>query len=145
MKIIKDNTITENIKKKTYNIICRHCGSELEISNDDLTYGAFGVGYINCPCCGKKNENEYFDDIDLNFENLCFPQHYYCFKDGINLSNDEINEDVRHLLEELNNCEEEYGVYRFVGSGNSIIFCFKFEDEYAIYVCKDYYETSIPR
>ena len=48
-------------------------------------------------------------------------------------------------IDSLEKREEDYGEFALTGSGNTMVFAVKYEDEYAIYVTKEYYESSIPR
>jgi hypothetical protein len=55
-------------------------------------------------CCGEEIEID--DGIDLTSENLRFPQHYYSFENGKDLSNDEIDKYVKECINALRNSEQ---------------------------------------
>ena len=149
MIVLKDkhNHVTQRqdeSKPKTYKITCEHCNSELEVEDDDIQVGAYGMGYVVCPCCGEETyADELADYFSLTKENVEFPTHYYSFNKAVNIDDDTINKLVKECIERFDpNDENDY--VRCIGSGNTMVFVFKMVDEYEIYVCKNYQETSLP-
>jgi hypothetical protein len=134
-------------KPKTYKITCEHCGSELEVEDDDVQVGAYGMGYVVCPCCGEKTySDELADYFPLTKDNLKFPTHYTSSSsDGVHINDDTINKWVKECIDKFDpNDENDW--CRFTGSGDTMVFVFKFytDEEYDVYVCKNYYETFMP-
>lgn len=83
--------------------------------------------------------------IDLNSSNIEFPLHFMPPSDNaVDMGNAKIQEWVRERLRMAESDTEDYGHY-FTGSGNTMVFVFKYEDEYDVYVTKKYWECSIPR
>ena len=130
------------------NIIeCTGCKVKLEYDVADIQVGAYGCAYVECPKCG---ELIFIDSevhsITLTKDNIQFPQHFWeTGPNAVNLSDRKINQYVRECIDALEKREENYGEYALTGSGNTMVFAVKYEDEYAIYVTKGYYESSIPR
>lgn len=137
MKIIKNLCVNNNTKRVT----CYNCKSELEITNDDLEVGKYGLKYFVCPCCGECSYIEEDEDsVTLTEDNLNFPQHYDNFKKE-NVSDDMINKLVKKSIEQLK--YEQVGNYVTRETGNVFVEVFKYEDGYDIIVAKNYYETHI--
>ena len=133
-------------KPKTYKITCEHCDSELEVEDDDISVGMYGMGYVVCPCCGEETSaDELADYFPLTKDNVEFPTHYYSFSDGVHIDDDTVNKWVKECIEEFDpNDENDW--CRFTGSGDTMVFVSKLDEdeEYDVYVCKNYYETFIP-
>ena len=86
-----------------------------------------------------------WDYFQLTKDNVEFPTHYYSFSDGVHIDDDTINEWVKECIEEFDpNDENDW--CRFTGSGDTMVFVSKLDEdeEYDVYVCKNYYETFIP-
>lgn len=148
MKVLKDNFCVEENKDKlkTYHIICENCNSELEVTDDDISVGTYGMGYVVCPCCDEKTyPDEFADRFPLTKDNLVFPLHYSSSSNGVPIDDDTINKWVRECIDKFDENDENDWV-RFVGSGDTMVIVFKMagDEEYDIYVCKNYYETFIP-
>lgn len=151
MIVLKDkyNHVTQKqdeFKPKTYKITCEHCDSELEVEDDDIQVGAYGMGCVVCPCCGEETyADELADYFPLTKDNVEFPTHYCSFNDGVHIDDDTINKLVKECIEKFDpNDENDW--CRFTGSGNAMVFVFKLDEdeEYDVYVCKNYYETFVP-
>lgn len=120
------------------------CGAELEYDKDDIHIGALGCYHITCPICGKEIMLDEEKGIELDENNLKFPTHYFDYKNGNKIEDERINEWVRKCIKYLKENEDEF--YTFIGSGNTMVFVFKLEDdeEYYIHVSKNGYETYLP-
>ena len=127
--------------KKEAPYLCEYCGEEL---HGEVQVGQLGLKYIHCDNCGEDSYNEDLGEIELTKDNLHFPQHYYCFKNGIDQSDEWIDKQVRKGLEYLKNNPTEDFVE--LGTGNTNICITKYEDdeEYRVVVSKGYYDTNIP-
>lgn len=123
-------------------IKCEWCNSVLEYEGSDIYYGEFGCAFIDCPVCKTKIE---LPDLPmgLTVDNVRWPQHFSHMSDkAAHLSDDQVQTRINECLKVLKN--EEPGDYAFSGTGDTMVFAFKFEDEYAVYVTQNYFETSIP-
>ena len=133
-------------KPKTYKITCEHCDSELEVEDNDIQVGTHGMGYVVCPCCGEETyADELADYFQLTKDNVEFPTHYYSFSDGVHIDDDTVNKWIKECIEKFDpNDENDW--CRFIGSGDTMVIVSKLDEdeEYDVYVCKNYYETFIP-
>ena len=146
MKILEDKCSKEKSKPKVYHITCEQCGSKLEITDDDISVGMYGMGYVVCPCCGEKTyPDEFADRFPLTKDNLRFPIHYSSFNKAISVDDDTINKWVKECIDRFDPNDENDWV-RYAGSRDTMVFVFKFDEnkEYDVYVCKNYYETFVP-
>lgn len=133
-------------KPKTYKITCENCDSELEVEDDDIQVGEYGMGYVVCPCCSEKTyPDEFANRLSLTKDNLEFPTHYASFSEGVHIDDDKINKWVKECIEKFDT-NDKNDWCRFTGSGDTMIFVFKLDEdkEYDVYVCKNYYETFVP-
>lgn len=129
---------------KVYRAICDECRAELEYEYEDTYEGYAGMRHIKCPECGYEIMSVDFDGIDLDENNVKYTTHFYMMGENAkDISNEEIQTWVRQCLSRLAVCED--GDYTLSGSGNTIVFAFKSEEEYTIYVAKNYAELSITR
>lgn len=135
MNIIKDNIIPDRLT-------CS-CGTVLEYTEQDIIHDNTGSS-ISCPVCGDKiSFNNYEKDITI--ENIIYPDDFHDFKDGVIIEDTRINEWIKTCLKNVKNKSEDYGVFNFIGSGNTKVIVFKFEDEYDVTVCTGFHEASITR
>ena len=117
---------------------CPHCQYTISYTEDEVDrVENEGLGVI-CPNC---NESIVLEHI----EPFTFPDTFYHFgtsEGAVSLSNDKIQEYVNIVKHKLQQ-ECQVGEYTFIGSGDTMVFGFKFEDEDVIYVAKNYWEDSV--
>lgn len=149
MKIIKNNiTKEENFEEQNLKfpmkVICENCKSEIELDENDVEVGAFGLYNFTCPCCDELSGAN--DGIELTSDNLQFPKHYYHFGDGVHISENEIDRYVKECINSLRNSSDENFYHTCTGSGDTIVHVMRYDDDenFVINVCRDYYETEIP-
>lgn len=147
MRIIENNYRSNNpvpTKENKWFMVCERCWSVLEIEARDTYIGALGCRYVKCPCCGEEIVLD--DGITLTSENLSFPRHYFSFKDGVILTNKEVDKYVRECIEALRNSKDKNFYATHTGTGNTHVFVFKYDgdEEYFVYVGKGGYETCVP-
>lgn len=143
------------IKKKiqeTTQIECAWCESILEYVNEDIQLDNENQKYIICPECDHLT---YLIDMDkdpeekiLTINNIQFPEDFYQFgtsDHAVKIDDEEINERIQKCLEALEENKKDYGVFHYIGSGDSVVIVVKHEDEYVVFICKDYYEAAIER
>lgn len=119
---------------------CPHCQYTISYTEDEVDrVENDGLGVI-CPNC---NESIVLEHI----KHFTFPDTFYHFgtsEGAVCLSDDEIQryvDIVKHKLQQ----ECQVGDYTFTGSGDTMVFGFKFEDEDEIIVAKNYWEESVFR
>lgn len=141
MKIIEDNFNKKRSKTKQF--ICDNCKSKIEYDQNDVRYGAYGVGEIVCPLCKKINVLEE-ENLELTVDNLRFPLHFRSSVEGVNISDSDIIGYIKRGHEYLRENKEEYAWY--TASGNTVIIVWHFDgdEDYEVIVSRDYYQTYLP-
>jgi DNA-directed RNA polymerase subunit RPC12/RpoP len=130
---------------KVYRTVCFECEATLEYEESDTYIGALGGRELICPSCGEKIFVDEPEGIDLNSSNIEFPKHFFAPSDRAkDIDNATIQQWVKERLHMAESDTENYGHY-LTGSGNTIVFVVKYEDEYSVYVTNKYWECSIPR
>ena len=139
MRVIEDNFNKEKFNKTENIYTCNNCMSKVDADDDDLQVGEFGNYYYVCPCCGEKT---YLDSgIELNKDNIRFPQHYCSTLTGIDISDDKINKMVKECIERIEKIDSDF-VY--TATGNTFVLVTKEGDDgYYIFVSKGYYESYV--
>lgn len=132
------NEPNETIEKRPIITTCLHCQYTISYTEDEVErVSNDGLGII-CPNC---NESIVLGHI----EPFTFPNTFYHFgasEGAVCLSDDEVQRYVNIIKRKLQQ-ECQVGEYAFTGSGDTMVFGFKFEDEDAIYVAKNYWEDSV--
>lgn len=132
-------------KKETeiYKVACK-CGCKFECEQSDLFEGAWGEYTVDCPICGEVNYIDEIHSVELNERNLKFPTHFFCYENGVNISNEEIQKWARNHIAEMKRDGDEF---RVSGSGNATVITLDMDDdnEYVTIVAKDYWECVIPK
>ena len=122
------------------------CGAELEYLPSDMHEGAYGCMYITCPVCEKEILLDDEDPVELTAETLEWPKHFSLPADtDVKVTDATIQRWMNTCLSQLKSDIYKDGSCIQMGSGDSIVWMFKYEDEYAVYVSKSYAATSIPR
>ena len=117
---------------------CPHCQYTISYTEDEVErVENDGVGII-CPNCNGSIVTEHI-------EPFTFPDTFYYFgvsEGTVCLSDDEIQHYVDVIKRKLQQ-ECQVGEYAFTGTGDTMVFGFRFEDEDVIYVTKNYWEDSV--
>ena len=134
MKVISRNETKEVDYPKR--IICDHCGAKLEYDKDDEFVGLWGMKCITCPECMK--------DVFVS-DHRVEPPNWKATFDHINsatakeLKNEDIQEYIDNCYKYLTN-EAKPGDFYMTGSGDTMVFGFRYEDTVDLYVTRDFYE-----
>lgn len=125
-------------------VTCYNCETELEIEEQDTHVGYPGAMYFTCPVCGEESMIDELDGIILTKDNIEFPQHFYYFGNGVDLTSEEIRKYINDAINFFRNNPDNF-CYT-TGSGNTGILVQNFsgDHEYHVVVTKDFYETEIP-
>lgn len=119
---------------------CPHCQYTISYTENEVErVENDGFGVI-CPHC---NESIVLKHI----EPFTFPNTFYHFstsESAVCLNDEEIQEYVNIVKRKLQQ-ERKVGEYAFTGSGDTMVFGFKMEDEDLIFVAKNYWEDSVFR
>lgn len=134
MKVIKKNEVeTSEYPKRT---ICEHCGVELEYDKDDEFIGLWGMKCVTCPEC---NEDCFVSDHRVEPPNWKATFDYINSATAKELKNEDIQEYIDNCYKYLMN-EAKPGDFYMTGSGDTMVFGFRYEDTVDLYVTRDYYE-----
>ena len=134
MKVIKKNEVETSEYPKR--IVCDHCDAELEYDKDDEFVGLWGMKCITCPEC---NEDCFVSDHRVE------PPNWKATFDHVNsatakeLKNEDIQEYIDNCYKYLMNVAKP-GDFYMTGSGDTMVFGFRYEDTVDLYVTRDYYE-----
>lgn len=129
---------SEVIERHPIIITCPNCQYTISYTEDEVERVTNDGNGILCPNCDEVIVTE-------PIEPFTFPNTfcYYGEKDGaIPLTNEQVQKYVnivKHALQQ----ETQVGEYTSAGSGDTMVFGFKFEDEDLIYVTKNYWVDSI--
>lgn len=93
---------------------------------------------LRCPVCHNKFE------IDDNKFTCQYPQTFFDFSDGVDISNERINEQIRNMIQSLAKSDEAND-YRMSATGNTCVMVFRYDYDkaYEIVVTKNYQSTVI--
>ncbi len=133
--------LNKDVEQTFYRQQCEKCHAELEFAIDDTYEGAYGARYLICPICGEELMTE-VDGVELTPDNIKFPIHFYKVgEDAVNIKDEEIQKWVRQGLNAFKNGKAKDFWYQ--GTGDSFMIILEMEDEYCIYIMKNYWEGSI--
>lgn len=125
------------INKRPIITTCPHCQYTISYTEDEVERVDNESMGVICPHCGGVIETE-------RIEPFTFPDTFYHFDTNkVSKLTDEETQHyvdiVKHKLQQ----ELEVGEYTFTGTGDTMVFGFKFEDEDVIYVAKNYWEDGV--
>ena len=116
---------------------CPHCQYTISYMEDEVErVDNEGVGVL-CPNCEEPI-------VTKRIKPFTFPDTFYHF--GTNETSKLTNEETQHYVDIVKRKlqqECQVGEYAFTGSGDTMVFGFKFEDEDEIIVAKNYWEESM--
>ena len=116
---------------------CPHCQYTISYTEDEVErVGNESMG-VYCPHCGGVVETEHIDPFT-------FPDTFYHF--DTNETSKLADEETQHYVDIVKRKlqqELEIGEYTFTGTGDTMVFGFKFEGEDEIIVAKNYWEESV--
>ena len=119
---------------------CPNCQYTISYTEDEVERVENDSLGVICPNC---NESIVLEHI----EPFTFPDTFYHFgtrESSVCLNDNEVQHYVDIVKRKLQQ-ECQVGDYTFTGSGDTMVFGFKFEDEDVIYVSKNYWEDSVFR
>lgn len=132
------NELNKTIEKRPIITTCPYCHYTISYTEDEVErVSNEGLG-VMCPNC---NELIVLERI----EPFTFPDTFYHFganEGAVCLSDDEVQSYVDIVKRKLQQ-ELEVDEYTFAGTGDTMVFGFKFEDEDEIIVAKNYWEESV--
>lgn len=117
---------------------CPHCHYTISYTTDEIERVSNNAVGVLCPQCGEVIETTHITPFT-------FPDTFYHYGESegtARLSDEEIQYYVDIVKRQLQQ-ELKVGEYKFTGTGDTIVFGFKFEDEDVIYVAKNYWEETV--
>jgi len=134
-------TVKSKIKSKPINeCVCDECGAELRYEQDDVYVGLFGAEGVKCPECG----NFVFIDSDKPRISPKFPDTFYHTEaeDSPCKLNDE---EIQTYVDKVIKHEKELkpGQFTACGTGDVMVYLFKYGNETEIVVSKNGWSDTI--
>ena len=117
---------------------CPNCQYTISYTEDEVEHVDNESMGVICPHCGGVVETEHI-------EPFTFPDTFYHFgtsEGAVCLSDDEVQQYVNVVKCKLQQ-ECQVGEYTSAGSGDTMVFGFKLEDEDEIIVAKNYWTDSV--
>lgn len=117
---------------------CPNCQYTISYTEDEVEHVDNESMGVICPHCGGVVETEHI-------EPFTFPDTFYHFgtsEGAVCLSDDEVQQYVNVVKCKLQQ-ECQVGEYTSAGSGDTMVFGFKMEDEDEIIVAKNYWTDSV--
>ena len=119
---------------------CPHCQYTISYTEDEVERVTNDSVGILCPNCDEPIVTKHIGPFT-------FPDTFYHFgtsEGAVCLSDDGVQKYVDIVKRKLQQ-ECQVGDYTFAGTGDTMVFGFKFEDEDEIIVAKNYWEESVFR
>ena len=126
------------LKSEPITTTCPHCHYTISYTEDEVERVTNDCVGIICPNCNGSIVTEHI-------EPFTFPNTFYHFgtnEGAVCLSDKQVQSYVDIVKRKLQQ-ELQVGEYTFAGSGDTMVFGFKFEDEDQIIVAKNYWEDSV--
>ena len=127
-------------------VFCDECQAELEVEENDVFVGEFGCHLFKCPCCGREVAIDGIErDTPPTFRKTFF--HYSATKEGTvqsrHIPDDEIQRMIDKCVSNLISDDVEASEFSVQGTGDTVVYAFKYEDCIDILVTQDYYEDTL--
>ena len=125
-------------------VFCDECQAELEIEESDVFVGEFGCHLFKCPCCGREVAIDGIErDMPPTFKKTFWHTHVDKSNDTKHIEDDEVQRMINHCVSNLISDDVEAGEFSMQGTGDTVVYAFKYEDCIDILVTQDYYEDTL--
>lgn len=125
-------------------VMCENCQAELEIEADDVFVGEFGCYLFKCPCCGHMTAIDGMErDTPPTFRKTFWHTYVDKSNDTKHIENDEVQQMINHCVSNLISDDVEAGEFSMQGTGDTVVYAFKYKDCIEILVTQDYYEDTL--
>ena len=125
-------------------VFCDECQAELEVEENDVFVGEFGCHLFKCPCCGREVA---IDGIERDTPPTFKQTFWHTFVDKSNdtkhIEDDEVQRMIDKCVSNLISDDVEAGEFSKQGTGDTVVYAFKYEDCIDILVTQDYYEDTL--
>ena len=120
------------------------CYAELEIEESDVFVGEFGCYLFECPCCGRKVAVDGIErDTPPTFKQTFWHTHVGKSNNTVHIEDDEVQRMIDKCVSNLISDDVEAGEFSKQGTGDTVVYAFKYEDCIEILVTQDYWEDAI--
>ena len=125
-------------------VFCDECYAELEVEESDVFVGEFGCHLFKCPCCGREVAIDGIErDTPPTFKQTFL--HIFTGKSNnmVHIEDDEIQRMIDKCVSNLISDDVEASEFSVQGTGDTVVYAFKYEDCIDILVTQDYYEDTL--
>ena len=127
-------------------VFCDECQAELEVEESDVFVGEFGCYLFKCPCCGRKVAIDGIErDTPPTFKQTFWHTYVDKSNDTKHIEDDEVQRMINHCVSNLISDDVEAGEFSMQGTGDTVVYAFKYEDCIDILVTQDYYEDTLSK
>ena len=125
-------------------VFCDECYAELEIEENDVFVGEFGCHLFKCPCCGREVAIDGLErDTQPTFKQTFWHTHVGKSNNTVHIEDDEVQRMIDKCVSNLSSDDVEAGEFSKQGTGDTVVYAFKYEDCIDILVTQDYYEDTL--
>ena len=126
-------------------VMCENCQAELEIEADDVFVGEFGCYLFKCPCC---SHNTAIDGMERDTQPTFNKTFWHTsVKNGstntVHIEDNEIQKMIDECVHNLISDDVEPGEFSMQGTGDTVVYAFKYVDCIDILVTQDYYSDTL--
>ena len=127
-------------------VFCDECQAELEVEENDVFVGEFGCHLFKCPCCGREVAIDGIErDAPPTFRKTFWHTHVDKSNDMKHIEDDEVQRMIDKCVSNLISDDVEAGEFSKQGTGDTVVYAFKYEDCIDILVTQDYYEDTLSK
>lgn len=125
-------------------VFCDECYAELEVEESDVFVGEFGCHLFKCPCCGREVAIDGIErDTPPTFKQTFWHIHVGKSNNTVHIEDDEVQRMIDKCVSNLISDDVEAGEFSKQGTGDTVVYAFKYEDYIDILVTQDYYEDTL--
>ena len=126
-------------------VMCENCRAELEIEEYDVFVGEFGCYLFKCPCC---SHNTAIDGMERDTQPTFKKTFWHTsVKNGstntVHIEDNEIQKMIDECVHNLISDDVEPGEFSMQGTGDTVVYAFKYVDCIDILVTQDYYSDTL--